>query len=83
MAFPGPTSSCALQKRLAFRLFRIAPSIAVIMAVAAVILVIQGKADGRVITLIAAALGIGLFVLIGYAAMTASQLKKDKDDPRS
>ena len=53
------------------------------MAVAAVILVIQGKADGRVLTLIAAALGIGLFVLIGYAAMTASQLKKDKDDPRS
>jgi Mn2+/Fe2+ NRAMP family transporter len=83
MAFPGPTSSSALQKRLAFRLFRIAPAIAVIMAVAAVILVIQGKADGRVLTLIAAALGIGLFVLIGYAAMTASQLKKDKDVPRS
>ena len=83
MPLPGPPSSSALQKRLAFRLFRVASAIAVIMAVAAVILVIQGKADRRAITLIGTALGIGLFVLIGYAAMTASQLKKDKDDPRS
>jgi hypothetical protein len=32
--------------------------------------------------LIATALGIGLFVLIGFAMMTAGQLKRDNDDPR-
>jgi hypothetical protein len=82
MPLPGPTSSPALQKRLAIRLFRLASAVAVTLGALAIILVIQGKADGRALALIATALGIGLFVLIGLAVMTVGQLKRDNDDPR-
>jgi hypothetical protein len=82
MPLPGPTSSPALQKRLPIRLFRLASAVAVILGALAIILVIQGKADGRALALIATALGIGLFVLIGFAVMTAGQIKRDNDDPR-
>ena len=82
MPLPEPTSSPALQKRLAVRLFRLASAIAVILGVLATIMVVQGRADGRALVLIAAALGIGFFVLIGFAMMTAGQLKRGNDDPR-
>lgn len=82
MPLPGPTSSPALQKRLAFRLFRMAAAIALAMALAAIILIVQGKAEGRASALIAMALAIGLFVLIGFAVMAAGQLRKDDNDSR-
>ena len=82
MPLPGPTSSPALQKRLAFRLFRLAAAIALAMAMAAIILIVQGKAEGRATALIAMALAIGLFVLIGFAVMTLGQFRKDNNDSR-
>ena len=82
MPLPGPTSPPALQKRLAFRLFRLASAIALIMAVVAIFLILQGKVEGRAPALIGTALGIGLFVLIGFAVMTAGQLRKDDNDSR-
>ena len=82
MPVPKTPSTPVPQKRQVFRLFRFASVIAVLMAAAAIALVLQDKAPGRAQALIAAALGIGLFVLIGFAVLTASQLKKDDNDPR-
>ena len=83
MPMPGPNSSPALRKRLAFRLFRMAAAIALAMALAAIILIVQGKAESRASALITMALAVGLFVLIGFAVMAAGHLKKAKDDPRT
>ena len=82
MPLPGSTSSPALQKRLAFRLFRMAAVIALAMALAAIFLIVQGDAEGRASALIAIALAIGLCVLIGFAVIAAGQLRKDDNDSR-
>ena len=82
MSLPEPHSSSAVRRRMAFRLLRLAALMAVVMATIAIVLLLQGRADGRATALIAMALGIGLFVLIGLAVMIARQLRKDDNDTR-
>ena len=61
-------------KRRFVRIMRVAAVFAIIIAAVAVLLVARGQSELRIDMLIAAALGIGLTVLLGTALMTLNFL---------